>query len=173
MECFEKIRDGFQSLTISAKHLDFKDTQKYRQIKLQHLQKVRIWGFGSLVHQINSLEEVLKLKQNLKKIKQLLAKLHSLLQVHFVLTILFVLTLASDNIAVLYGNNAFSIFSFNQKTVLQFFERFPFSGKSVLLKQFKIFTDCRIKTCRSFKRRVILKIPSTVFWKNLCSFRWL
>ena len=29
--------------------------KKYRQIKLQRLQKVRIWAFGSLVHQINYL----------------------------------------------------------------------------------------------------------------------
>ena len=52
--------------------------KKHRQIKLQRLRKVRIWAFGSLVHQINSLEEVLKLKQNFQKIKQLLAKLRSL-----------------------------------------------------------------------------------------------
>ena len=41
--------------------------KKYRQVKLQRLQKVRIWTFGSLVHQINYLEEVLKLKQNFQK----------------------------------------------------------------------------------------------------------
>ena len=35
----------------------FKDTQmeKYRQIKFQRLQNVRIWAFGLLVHQIISL----------------------------------------------------------------------------------------------------------------------
>ena len=27
----------------------------YRQVKLLHLQKVRAWAFGSLVHQINCL----------------------------------------------------------------------------------------------------------------------
>ena len=32
-----------------------------------------------------------------------------------------------------------------------------------VLKTFKIFSDCHIKTCRSLKRRGILKIPSTVF----------
>ena len=32
-------------------------------MKLQCLQKVRIWTSGSLIHQINSLEEVLKVKQ--------------------------------------------------------------------------------------------------------------
>ena len=28
---------------------------------------------------------------------------------------------------------------------------------------FETFTDCHIKTCRSLKRRAILKIPSTFF----------
>ena len=48
---------------------NFKDTnrEKHRQIELQRLHKVRIWTFGSLVHQINSLWEFLKLKQNFKK----------------------------------------------------------------------------------------------------------
>ena len=36
-------------------------------MKLQRLQKVQIWAFGLLVQQINSLEEVLKLKQNFQK----------------------------------------------------------------------------------------------------------
>ena len=36
----------------------------------------------------------------------------------------------------------------------------------------KIFTDRHIKACRSLKRRAILKIPSTVFYKNLCSLCW-
>ena len=38
--------------------------KKHHEIKLQHLQKVQIWAFGLLVQQINSLLEVLKLKQN-------------------------------------------------------------------------------------------------------------
>ena len=41
--------------------------KKHRQIKLQRLQKIEIWAFGSLVHQINSLKEVLKLKQIFEK----------------------------------------------------------------------------------------------------------
>ena len=41
--------------------------KKHRQIKLQRLQKVRFWTFGLLVHQIDSLQEVLKLKQNFRK----------------------------------------------------------------------------------------------------------
>ena len=38
-------------------------SKNHRQIKLQRLQNLRIWAFGLLVHQINSLSEVLKLKQ--------------------------------------------------------------------------------------------------------------
>ena len=38
------------------------------------------------------------------------------------------------------------------------------------LKYWKIYSDCHIKACRSLKRRAILKVPSTVFNKSLCSF---
>ena len=48
--------------------------KKHRQIKLLCLQKVGIREFGSLVHQINSLEEVLKLKQNVQKNKVVTGK---------------------------------------------------------------------------------------------------
>ena len=41
--------------------------KKHRQIKLQCLQKVGIREFGSLKYQINSLKEVLKMKQNFQK----------------------------------------------------------------------------------------------------------
>ena len=34
--------------------------------------------------------------------------------------------------------------------------------KAEVLKTFKIFTDCNMKTCWSLKRRTILKFPSTV-----------
>ena len=37
-------------------------------MKLQRLQKVQIWAFRLLVQQINSLQGVLKLKQNIQKI---------------------------------------------------------------------------------------------------------
>ena len=49
----------------------FKDThrEKAPSNKTPALTKSRIRAFGSLVHQINSLKEVLKLKQNLQKNK--------------------------------------------------------------------------------------------------------
>ena len=53
--------------------------KKHHQMKLQRLQKVQIWAFGLSVQQINSLQEVLKLKQNFQKNK---------VRVHFVVTIL-------------------------------------------------------------------------------------
>ena len=85
--------------------------KKYRQIKFQRLQNVRIWAFGLLVHQIISLYEILKLKQNFQKYKAVTGQIRSLRWVHFVLTILFVLTWASDML-VFYGNDAFSISAF-------------------------------------------------------------
>ena len=56
---------------LAGQFYPLKDThrEKYRQIKFERLRKVRIWAFGSLVHQINPLEEVLKLKQNFPKNK--------------------------------------------------------------------------------------------------------
>ena len=48
--------------------------KKHRQLKLQRLQKVRIWAFRLLVHQINFLQEVLQLKQNFEKDKVVTGK---------------------------------------------------------------------------------------------------
>ena len=96
-------------------------------------------------------------------------------QAHFVIIIPFVLTLASD-MAVLYRNDAFSILVRSTKKRYSSFLKKVFIFQKIcfkVLKMFKIFTDRQIKTCRSLKRRAILKIPSTVFQKNLCSFRWL
>ena len=41
--------------------------KKHSKIKLQRLPKIRIWTFGSLVYQINTFEEVLKLEQIFQK----------------------------------------------------------------------------------------------------------
>ena len=61
-------------ITLRNQHLRILIRKKHRQRRLQRLQKVRIWAFGSLVHQINSLEEVIKLKQNLQKNKVVTCK---------------------------------------------------------------------------------------------------
>ena len=102
-----------------------------------------------------------------KKLNQLQAKLRSLWQAHFVVTILFVLALASD-MAVLYENDTFSVFVLSTKKRYSSFSKKAFvfqkiCSKVKVLKTFKIFTDCYIKTCRSLKRMAILKIPRTVF----------
>ena len=116
-----------------------------------------------------------KINKFFKKIKQLLPKLRSLWQVHFVLPILFVLTLAFER-TVLYGSDAISVLVLSTETPVflkkvEDFQKMYF--KVTALKMFKISSVCRIKICRSLKRRAILKIPSTVFQKNLCSFCWL
>ena len=48
--------------------------EKHPKIKLQGLRKIRIWTFGPLVHQINSFQEVLKLKQIFQKNKVVTCK---------------------------------------------------------------------------------------------------
>ena len=51
--------------------IDFKDThkKKHPKVKLQRSRKVWIWTFGWLLHQMNSIYEVPKLKQNFRKKK--------------------------------------------------------------------------------------------------------
>ena len=74
---------------------------------------------------------------------------------HFVLTALFVLTLASD-MAVLHGNDAFSILIPSSKKRYSSFLKKVFVFKKVyfkvkVMKMFKISTDCHTKTYRSVK----------------------
>ena len=120
-------------------------------------------GFGSLVHQINSAQEVLKLKQNFLKNKAVTGKTPLFL-------ICLALTLAPD-MAVLNGNDAFSIFVFLTKKLYSSFLKnvFPFQKiyfRVKVLKMFKLFTDCDIKTYRSLKRRAVLKISIIFFTRN-------
>ena len=77
--------------------------------------------------------------------------------------------------AVLYGNNAFSILVLSTKKRNSSFLKKVFvlqkiCFKITVLKTFKISTDGLIKTCRSRKRRAILKIPSTVFFEESMLF---
>ena len=85
------------------------------------------------------------------------------------------LTMASDR-AVLNGNDVFSILVASAKKSYSSFLKKVFQKlcfKVKVLKTFETFTDRDIKTCQSVKRRAILKMPRTVFYKNLCSFWWL
>ena len=77
--------------------------------------------------------------------------------------------------AVLYENDASSVLVFSITKWYSVFLKKVFVFQKIcfkvkVLKSFKISTDCHIKTRRSLKRRAILKIPSTVFKKSLCSF---
>ena len=66
---FAKLFKKTYLLLTNIKHeLRILTGKKHGQIKLQRLLKVRIWAFG-LLHQIKSLLEVLKLKQNFQKNK--------------------------------------------------------------------------------------------------------
>ena len=75
--------------------------------------------------------------------------------------------LASDR-AVLNGNDVLSILvASTEKRYSSFLEKvFVFRKtyfKVKVLKTFETLTDCHIKTCRSLKRRAILKIPGIAF----------
>ena len=87
------------------------------------------------------------------------------------LSIIFVLTMTSVA-ADLYGNVVFSILVLSTKERCPSFLKNVFLfqkifSKAEVLKVFKIFIDCstdyHIKTCRSLKRRAILRIPKTAF----------
>ena len=134
-------------------------------MKLQRYENYEYQRFGWLVHQIISLYEVLKLKQNYLKTEVVTGK--TPFSVHLVLLILFVLTMTFDK-TVLYGNIAFSILVFSTKEQYSCFLRKVFVFEKIdfkvkLLKTFKIFSDCHIKTCRSLKRRAILKTLAPYF----------
>ena len=121
-----------------------------------------IWVVGTALY-----TKFLNWNKIFPKIKQLLAKLRSLWKVHFVLLILFVLTLASDT-AFLYRNVAFWILILSTKrlysSVLKracVFQKIHLKVK--VLKTFKISSDCYIKIWRCLKRRAALKIRSIFF----------
>ena len=70
--------------------------------------------------------------------------------------------------AVLYGNDEFSILVVSAEKQLSSFLKKIFIFQKIcfkfkVLKTFKTFTDCHIKACRSLKQRAILKTPSTDF----------
>ena len=77
-----------------------------------------------------------------------------------------------------HGNVAFSILVYSAKKQycsflknIFIFQKICFKVK--VLETFKISSDCHIKTSRSLKRKVTLKILSTVFQKNLRPLCWL
>ena len=69
-------------------------------MKLQRYENYEYQRFGWLVHQIISLYEVLKLKQNYLKTEVVTGK--TPFSVHFVLLILFVLTMTFDFLSLVY-----------------------------------------------------------------------
>ena len=81
--------------------------------------------------------------------------------------------------AVFYENDALSILVLSTKKGYSSFLKKVFifqksCFKVKVLKTFKIFTDCRIKTCQSLKWRNISKIPIPLvlkwnFWKKIFS----
>ena len=140
---------------------------KTPQIKLQSFRKAWIWIFGWLVHQINSLCEVLKPKQNFRKNKVFTGKAPFFVIGAFCTSHSVCLNIHFLQGCFVWKCCVFNLSTFNWKTVLQFFEKdLHFSEnlfQNKVLKTFKISSESHIKTCRSLKRRATSKIPSTVF----------
>ena len=70
--------------------------------------------------------------------------------------------------AVLYGNDAFSILVLSTKKQLSSFLKKVFVIQKIcfkvkVLKTFKTSSDCHIKIYKSIKQRAILKIPNAIF----------
>ena len=135
--------------------------KKHRQIKLQRLEKVGIWASGLLVHQINSHKRFLNWNKIFKK------KVGTGKAPFFVIRPFCTHHFICLNIGFWYGSFVWKWCLFNRFQFFFAFQKICF--KVQVLKPFKISTDFHIKTCWSLKRRAILKIPSTVIEKNLCS----
>ena len=106
--------------------------EKHPKVKLQRLRKIRIWTFESLVHQINSFSEVLKLKQIFQKNKVVTGKTPLFVRGPFCSRNSICLnTLASDR-AVLNGNVLNLTWFQLKKGTPGFQKRFSFSRKSEL-----------------------------------------
>ena len=141
-----------------------KDT--HREKELKWLQKVWIWICRQLVHWINNLWEVLTLGLNVqKKIMELLAKLRSLWKINFVLSILFVLTLVSDKVILIWNccvwncNIVDSLISGHHRGN----DFFPLIG-----------SGCHLKSLRVLNSKVILKTQFKIFKtskKYFCTWR--
>ena len=122
--------------------------------------------FLALVHQINSLREALKLKQNFQKSKVVTGK-----------SPFFVIGPSSNHHSIcfnigfwygsLYRNDAFSILVLSTKKRHSSFLKWSFvfqkiSFKTKVLKRFEVSTDCHIKTSRLWNRGL--------FWNSLVPF---
>ena len=68
----------------------------------------------------------------------------------------------------------FSILVLSTKKLYSKFLKNVFVSRKFVLKlKYWKRSKCPLRTCRSLKRSAILKIPSIVFQKNLCSLCWL
>ena len=116
----------------------------------------KYWHLGCWYIKSTLYNRFFNCKKNLQKNKVVAGK-----------TLFFVLTLASE-MAILYGNDAFSILLVSAKKRYSYFEKKVFIFQKIafkvkVLKTLKISIYCHVKTCWSCKPRVILKIPSTLF----------
>ena len=137
--------------------------KKRPKSKLQRSRKIQIWTFGSLVHQINSFQKIIKVEQIFQKNKVVTGK-----------SPLFIISpfYSRHSICLIriwqssfeWKWCVFNLVVSTKKWCSSFLEKvFVFQKicfKAKVLKTFETFTDCHMKACRSLKWRAILKILS-------------
>ena len=157
------------SWTCDLKILTGKKTPSIKTPALTKSKNTSIWVVGT--------SEVFKLKETFQKNKVVTGKVPL-----FGIGPFYTYQSTCLNIGIWYGsfhgNNVFPIsVVWTEKQYSIFLKKlfvFQKTGFKVkVLQTFKIFTYCHIKICRSLKPSASLKIPSTVFQNNLCSFCWL
>ena len=92
--------------------------KNHPQIKFQ-----RLWAFGSLVHQNNSLWEVRKPEQNFQKERVVTGKTPLFMIGPFCTHHLFCLNIGFWHGSIIWKRCVFNLSTFNLKTLLQFFEK--------------------------------------------------
>ena len=97
--------------------------KKHPQIKLQRFRKVGIWTFRWLIHQINSLNEVLKLKQNFRKNKVVTGKTPFFVICPFCTILSVCLNIGFWQSSFVWKFCTFNLSTFNLKTVPSFLKR--------------------------------------------------
>ena len=135
--------------------------KKHPQMKLQRLPKVWIWTEAKFLK--NNVPKVwIWTETKFSKNKVVAGKTPFFVRGPFYTSHSICL-----NIGFWYGSFASKYFALSLKNDIPIFWKKVFVFQKIcwkvqVLKAFKLFSNCHIKTCQSLKRRAILKIPDTV-----------
>ena len=102
---------------------EYSQGKKHPKVKLQRFRKVWIWTFGWLVHQINSIYEVPKLKQNFRKRKVVTGKTPFFVIGQFCTPHSICLNIGFWQSSFVWKCYVVNLSTFNYKMVLQLFKK--------------------------------------------------